>query len=292
MRTPSILVIGTGKLGARVALAMAERCDVTALSRRASANKQLSEAGVQCLDADVCQPESLAVMASSYDALVYCLAPGDRNEQAYRALYYQGLNNVLSCFEADDTSEQDVSALEPSRLGRVFFVSSSSVYHQDDGTWIDENSPTLPESFSGRVILEAEALLADSGFAYSIVRFTGIYGGSRSMLRDQVREGRAFYCEQVRLSNRIHEDDCVGFLGHLIQMSLNKEAMRPLYLATDSCPVDLNEVYAWIAEQEGVTLLTKPEAQKRRTGNKRCRNALMRATGYELKYPSYREGYL
>lgn len=111
------------------------------------------------------------------------------------------------------------------------------------------------------------------------------------MLRNQVREGRASYCSETRLSNRIHEDDCVGFLAHLIGMAAKGEALADLYLASDDCPVDLNEVYALLAEQEGCEIATSDTISRRRAGNKKCRNSRMKGTGYRLMYPSYREGY-
>ena len=78
------------------------------------------------------------------------------------------------------------------RPRRMFFASSTSVYGQHDGEWVDETSPTEPVDFRGRRLLEAEQLLATGSLrGRRPVRFGGIYGPRRSGLIDAVRGGRA-----------------------------------------------------------------------------------------------------
>ena len=68
---------------------------------------------------------------------------------------------------------------------------------------------------------------------------------------------------------------------------------EPLYLGVDDAPVTLCEVLQWLAEELGVAGPSNnadaPAARLR--SNKRCDNARLRASGYRLRYPSYREGY-
>ena len=139
--------------------------------------------------------------------------------------------------------------------------------------------------------MEAEALLQEAQVNSTIVRFSGIYGGNRTRLIEQVCEGRRGLSQDLQLSNRIHEDDCVGFLMHLMQLAAGGETLESCYLASDSCPVDMNEVVQYIADQHGIQLPADRREIPRRAGNKRCDNRRMLATGYQLKYPDYREGY-
>lgn len=281
-----LLIVGSGKLGSRLAECLQHDFELSIASRSASKHPRLANFVEHCFDADVSKAESLkAVCAQPYDYILYCLAPKERSENTYRQTYLAGWHNVLS------------HLTQPEQLKRVFFVSSTSVYHQHDGLQINEQSPTQPSAYSGKVLLEAEAVpakLRAQGLLTcpsTNIRFSGIYGGSRNMLREQVREKRAFYSSQVRLSNRIHEDDCVAVLAFLLRLAAKGEELEEVYLASDGCPVDMNEVYAYIAKQEGVELESSDEIGKRRAGNKRCDNSLLKALGYQFIYPSYKEGY-
>ena len=83
-------------------------------------------------------------------------------------LMWQGLQHVLGWLT--------ITGRTPNRL---LFVSSSRVYGQQDGEWVDETSPAVATGYSGRVMLEAEQVALNSGIPASIVRLTGIYGPGR-----------------------------------------------------------------------------------------------------------------
>ena len=86
------------------------------------------------------------------------------DDAGYRAAYVDGLHNLLAELEGRPT---------PPR--RVFFTSSTGVYGQDDGSWVNEGSPTEPGRFSGRRMVEAEGVLAASSIPHTSVRLGGIY---------------------------------------------------------------------------------------------------------------------
>ena len=285
MQGKKVLVVGCGKVGGRVAKALASDFQVYGLRRR----PQTAQEGIHYIAANVCDEAALAEALTRHlpdgaDYLLYCLTPSERSEQAYRDTYVCGLENVL---------KQVANAM---RLRRVIFVSSSSVYHQNNDGWINEQSLCQPKSYAGRLILEAETLLEQSGVPSSIVRFSGIYGGTRRQLIKQVLESAdtntPILSHTLRRSNRIHEDDCVGFLEHLIHQADLGVELESHYLATDNEPVDLNTVISWLAEQLGLALSQElTEQASRRSGNKKCSNKRMLESGYQLRYPSYREGY-
>lgn len=285
MQGKKVLIVGCGKIGGRVAKRLSSDFQVFGLRRR----PQMSQDDIHYLAADVREASSLEevfsqVLTDGVDYLIYCLTPSQRTEQGYRDTYVTGLENTLTMLP------------NTKRLKRLIFVSSSSVYHQNDDSWIDEQSPCEPKQFSGKLIFEAEGLLRHSGIPSTIIRFSGIYGGSRRQLINQVKQsaesGAAILSKALRRSNRIHEDDCVGFIEHLIRLNAQGSALEPLYLASDNEPVDLNEVIIWLAEHLGLTINTQPSEQaKRRSGNKQCSNRRMLDSAYQLHYPTFREGY-
>jgi len=171
---------------------------------------------------------------------------------------------------------------------RVLFASSTAVYGQTDGSWVDESAPTEPRGFSGRVMLEAEALAQQHGG--TAVRFGGIYGPGRTRLIDRIISGVAIAAsDEPQYRSRIHRDDCAGVLAHLAELP----RIEPVYVAVDNEPTDQRDVQQWFCAQLGrdVAELQPAAAAKRHGGNKRCRNGLLRNSGYRFEFPTYRHGY-
>lgn len=211
----------------------------------------------------------------SFDALVITLTPTEFSDLAYAMAYVETLRALLP-------------VLHNRTPGLVMFVSSTSVYHQSDGAWVDEDSSTQPDSFSGRRLLEAEDLLRASGLPHTVLRCAGIYGPGRDFLLRQVRAGKGGSAD---FTNRIHVRDAAGALAHLLAQHFGGAALEQLYLVCDSDPAPGSEVRQWLAGRLGVDVKTLEPSVSERGGNKRCRNQRLLASGYRLLYPSYREGY-
>lgn len=294
MQAQEILIVGYGKLGSRVGQNLSKKAKVTALKRSPiePSNK------ISMCFADVTQIENLneALQLSvnnGVDYLIYCLSPSERSEQSYRDAYLTGLKNVISTLP------------RPERLKHILFISSTSVYHQSQGEQVDELSPCEPINYSGKILLEAETYLASLVVPSTCIRFSGIYGGSRSRLIDQVKQAlinQESLTASPSFTNRIHEDDCVGFICHLVRLLDEGKTIEPCYVASDSCPVSQAEVYNYISDQlsqtetnhkdEKVTVIeSETSSVPRRAGSKRCVNKRMLVSGYTLKFESYQEGY-
>jgi nucleoside-diphosphate-sugar epimerase len=222
-------------------------------------------------------PETWPIGAVDY--LVYCAAATDHDEAGYRAAYVQGLQHVLEWLS-------DYGQV-PERL---LFVSSSSVYGQQEGEWVDESSPTIATGYSGRLMLEAEQVALQSGIPASILRLTGIYGPGREWLLTQVRRGYRVAVDPPLYANRIHADDAAGLMAYLLEADRRGVALDDFYIGVDDAPAPLAEVVGWLREYLGVTEWDE-DSSVRRTGSKRCSNARAKALGWTPKYPSYREGY-
>ena len=180
--------------------------------------------------------------------------------------------------------------MEGSGLKRFFLVSSTSVYHQSSGEWVDESSETKPETFSGKCILEAERLALDSPVSSTIIRFGGIYGPGRNRLVNRVGAGCEAQKEPPLYTNRIHRDDCVGVLMHLIEMDMAGQEPGPCYLAVDSEPAPEWAVVNWLAVRTGAPVPVENRERSQRQ-NKRCSNSNLLASGYQFIYPNFRLGY-
>lgn len=264
-----VLIAGCGDVGTALGRRLAGRGDtVFGLRRRAFDGGP----GITPVQGDLTRPDSLAGLPEGLDQVVYTAAADGRTEEAYEAAYPGGLANLVEALTARGES-----------LQRLIFVSSSAVYAQDDGEWVDETSVTLPGHFTGRNQLAAEAVAADAPWPAVAVRFGGIYGPGRRWLLARVEGGEA--CKPGLYTNRIHRDDCAGVLAHLLAL----EAPQPVYVAVDDAPVPQCEVMDWLARRLGRP--APPRAGGDAIGGKRCDNRRLKASGYAFIHPDYRAGY-
>lgn len=272
---PRILVVGCGALGGMIASNLSGNATVFGLRRNAAK----VPAGITPVAADLLVPAQLvAALPEALDAIVYCLTPSRYDDDGYRDAYVTGLQNLLTA-----VTEQPVK--------RMIFISSTSVYHQDDDSWLDEESPTEPARFSGQCILAGERLSRDSGIPATAIRFSGIYGPSRRRFLTAVEQGEMNPTPPGPYSNRIHEEDAAAAVAHLLRLSLAGQDIADTYIASDCEPVRLDEVVRWVQAQ---LPCAAPKADARtggRAGSKRCRNERLLATGFRFRYPDYRAGY-
>ncbi|KAF1022598.1 MAG: hypothetical protein GAK37_03351 [Pseudomonas sp.] len=277
MSAPSVVIAGCGDVGSRLATQLlAQGFEVYGLRRDVS---RLPE-GVVGIAGDLFVEDCPATWpVGGVDYLVYCAAATDHDEAGYRAAYVQGLQHVLGWLNDYGQAPE-----------HLLFVSSSSVYGQQNGEWVDESSVTEAAGYSGKIMLEAEQVALNSGMPASVVRLTGIYGPGREWLLSQVRQGYRVAIDPPLYGNRIHADDAAGLLAFLLQQARQGVALDTVYIGVDDAPAPLAEVVDWLRGQLGVTEWAE-NASVRRTGSKRCSNARAKALGWAPKYPSYREGY-
>lgn len=273
-----ILIAGCGYVGTALALELAAAGhEVWGLRRDPTG----LPASIRPCRADLRDRASLQRVPDDCDSVFYTAAAGGRDEAAYRAAYLEGVANLFEVLGGRASSPR-----------RVFFTSSTAVYAQEAGEWVDEASTTEPWHFSGRVLVEAERAFSRFGLPAVVVRLGGIYGPGRTSLVDRVREGRARYAQNPpRYTNRIHRDDCAGLLAYLYGLA----EPQSLYVGVDCEPASEEVVLRWLAERLGVPA-PSPEVEagageRPRRGNKRCRNERLLGDGYRFRYPSFREGY-
>ncbi len=272
---PTLLLLGCGQLGTSLGEHyLQQNWQVVGVRR----NTDTLPVGFRRLSMDFCDTGSLAPLADiAAEYVLISLTPAGRSEDGYRRMFEGGMRNLLS-------------ALNRSAIKRVLFTSSTSVYHQNDGSLVDENSSTLPETYSGKAVLAAEKLLVESGLPHSIVRFGGIYGGDSLRLAERVRAGQCAPMEPVHYSNRIHRQDCVRVLQHLLERQVNGQRLEACYLAVDNDPAPIAEVHRWLAGQ--IDMEYKADVSySHMAGSKRGSNRRLRDSGFEFLYPDYRSGY-
>jgi len=254
------IIAGAGDVGGRVAKALSGAThEVISISRSV---RELP-VGIRSVAADLISGQGLTKLPQQADALVFCVAPDERSADAYRRLYVDGLQRLL----------------RQCQFKRLVFVSSTAVYGQDAGEWIDEQSPANAVTFNGQILREAENLCHqhEQGIA---LRFTGIYGPGRLWM---LRRAQAGESGRAHWTNRIHVEDGVAAIVHALGLA----SPSPLYCVTDNSPALESEVLAWLREPNAKT----SEENKLESTGRRVRNDVLRASGWQPEYSSYREGY-
>ncbi|MGH8052028.1 MAG: NAD-dependent epimerase/dehydratase family protein [Arenimonas sp.] len=257
----STIIAGAGDVGGRVAIALCNAAHEV-ISLRRSVREM--PAGIRSIAADLNTGVGLTKLPQQADALVFCVAPDERTAEAYRRLYVDGLQRLLA----------------QCQFKRVIFISSTAVYAQDAGEWIDEQSPALSGAFNGEVLREAEAIcsLHEQGV---VLRLTGIYGPGRNWM---LRRASAGETGRPHWTNRIHVEDAVAAIVHVRSLP----SPERIYCVNDDDPALESEVLACLrSPAAGIELSSMPV----QTSGRRVRNHLLRASGWQLKYPDYRKGY-
>jgi nucleoside-diphosphate-sugar epimerase len=280
------LIVGCGYVGLPLGAELVRQGhEVFGLRRGASAKNELKAAGIRPLVADITQPESLVNLPRDFDWVVNCVASGGGSADDYRKMYLEGNHNLIAWL-ADSPPEIFV------------YTSSTSVYGQNDGSVVTENSPVEPEADTAKVLVEAEksllAAVADRKVPAVILRVAGIYGPGRShwfrqFLKGEVRiEG-----DGSRWLNMIHCDDVVG----CVIAALERGQPGEIYNAADNEPVTQSEFFEWLAVELKRPLPPRIPAdadirRKRGATNKRVSNAKLRTElKYKFRFPDFRRGY-
>ena len=272
-----ILIVGAGDVGGRAAVALSAQGHQVWALRRSLPEQRPSLSGVRTLVADVTRPETLTQLPSALDIVITALSPGESGEAAYRRVYVEGTRHLLQ-------------ALAGQTLLRHFWVSSTSVYRESKGDWVDDDTPVAASSATTQALIDAEALVLSAAWPSTCVRFGGLYGPGRHWLLRWVSSGKAMQSKPPVWTNRIHVEDAAGFLVHLVALTLHGEALHKSYIAVDDAPSTQHEVLMWLAEQLGCDCPPEVMVPDGNQG-KRLQNQRLRASGFALRYPSFREGY-
>ncbi|WP_335999883.1 SDR family oxidoreductase [Halorientalis halophila] len=283
-----VAILGCGYVGLELGRQLAADHDVIGVRRSDAGIEAIEAAGFESVRADVTDPDELTRVPDA-DAVVFAASSGGRGADAAREIYVDGLRTAIDAFGTRDQAPD-----------RLIYTSSTGVYGDHDGDWVDEETPLDPTTPKTEVLVEAERIAIDVAAEYGIdgtvARFAGLYGPDRYRLGryvdGPVTEGYL---------NMVHRDDAAGVVRYLLE----RDAARgePV-LVVDDEPVSKWEFADWLAAECGVPdppKRTKAErladdslsdaARRRIETSKRCSNDRLRELGYEFAYPTYREGY-
>lgn len=191
---------------------------------------------------------------------------------------------------------RDAIAARADQFEWVGYLSTTGVYGDHDGDWVDENAPLTPATKRGQMRVSAEAEWAALGLPLHIFRLAGIYGPGRGPFA-KVRNGTARRIIKAgQVFSRTHVDD----IAQVLLASIMRPNPGAAYNVCDNDPAPPQDVIEYAAELLGLPVPPTEDfatadmtpmarsfyAESKKVRNDRIKNEL----GVDLLYPDYRSG--
>ncbi len=272
----SCLIVGCGYVGRALAdVLVQQNWRVGGVIKSDASCAELTGEGLKLFQGDVAQKIFWENLPSNWDHVIYCPSTGGGGLAAYQQIHDVGLRHCLKWIRPK---------------ARLFYTSSTSVYSQNDGEWVDETSDLKLGFASAQVLVKAEQRVTSAG--YTVLRLGGIYGPDRGVLLKRLQTGKAIMPEQdPKWLNLIYLADILAAIQHGLNGKLHS---GEVYNVIDNEPAAYQDIYQWLCDQLDLPLpqVGTPEYfGKRGITNKRVSNKKLRATGWHPQYPSFRDGY-
>ncbi len=234
--------------------------------------------------------------------------PGDAGPQSLSEADLNAATHILVSVPPGSDGDPVLNAFGPTfaqraaRIAWLGYLSTTGVYGDHGGGWVDETTPITPASERGLRRAEAEAgwlaLQSCHGLPVHVFRLAGIYGPGRNTL-ETVRAGQARRIDKPgQVFSRIHVADIAGVLT----ASMDRPSPGAAYNVCDDLPAPPQDVVTYACELlnvpppplqpfEDVAPTMSPMARSFYGESKRCRNdRIKQELGVRLAYPTYREG--
>ena len=218
---PRVLIAGCGYVGTATAdLFQAAGWEVEGWTRSPESAAQLAAKPYAVHAIDIANRSAVQAAASAFDVVIHCASSGGGGTESYHRVYLEGANNLLA-------------GLQPRRF---IYTSSTSVYAQTKGEWVDEESATEPVHETGKILRKAEEFVRQNGGL--VARLAGIYGPGRSALLRKFLSGEArIDNDGQRYLNQVHRDDVAAALLHLVDV-IHRTLVRSVSCERDGRSTD------------------------------------------------------
>lgn len=282
-----VAILGCGYVGLELGRQLRDDHEVVGVRRSESGLRAIEDAGFDAVAADVTDDESLSAVPDA-DWVVFAASSGGRGADVAREVYVKGLQTAIDHFWTRSDAPE-----------RLVYTSSTGVYGDHGGAWVDEETPLDPQTEKTEVLAAAERVARERPAEYgghgTVARFAGLYGPDRYRL-ERYLEGPV----TAGYLNMVHRADAAGSVRFLLEGDHREEVA----LVVDDEPVEKWAFADWLAEACGVDRppkrtteerLADPDlsetASRRLRTSKRCSNGRLRELGYEFAYPTFRAGY-
>ena len=254
-----VLIIGLGYLGQALARTLTQAGHIVYGLKRSP----LTIEGVEVITHDLNHPlPSLPAV----DYVFYLVSPDTHDVLAYQKAYHTYLAQCLDAY---------------THLTRFFFISSTSVYHQNNGELVDETSPTQPTRAHAKQLLIGESLVTASPLPSTIIRLSGIYGPKRTGLLQRIQTGQTHLTHQPMTMHWIHQQDAIGILMHL----MHHPKPESWFIVTDCSPYPRNTLITTLAKDLQVPTPHYSDTIPTHGAYRTLSHTRLRDSGYQWHHP-------
>ena len=273
------LIIGCGYVGEALGQRLiALGHNVTGIRRADEQNDRLAKLCIHPLNLDITKAGALDRLEEPFDHVVIAVSSSRGGREAHQRIFGAGIANITAWLETNSGCP-------------AVFISSTSVYRQTEGEWVDENSTTAMDTATSKVLRQAEDRVASLKNPVTILRSSGIYGPGRGYLFQQFMNGAAtIEGTGGRFLNMVHRDDLVEAIIRSF------DGNSGTFNITDDEPVSQLDFFKWLSERTNRPLPPfapepDPSTRKRGITNKRVSNKRFKeALGFKYTHPTFREG--
>lgn len=272
----NVLVVGCGYVGSAIGSnlsAAGARVIGSTTSRKRF--DEIAAVGIEPILLEAGDAEAVCRAAKGCDAIYLCVGAG--RSRSYGEVYVPAALGVLAATKATG-------------VRRVIYTSSTGVYAQDDGQWVDEDSDVSPGSENGKILVHAEQILLKREQAsgestrvnVSVVRLGGIYGPGRELSDFVRRSAGTTRNDGDGYVNMIHLEDICAALVSLLDV----EHHGVLNLCDDE-PVTRQVFYDTIAKKHGLPAIEWAASDSGSLGKRVCNKRIKELLDLELKHPAH-----
>ncbi|GAB4478668.1 MAG: NAD-binding protein [Burkholderiaceae bacterium] len=276
---PRLLIVGCGDIGVRILARLRDRYRVIALTSTPARVPELRAAGALPVVGDLDARASLARIAAFGERVLHLAPPPNRGRR--------------------DARTRHLLAAHAGRGARLVYVSTTGVYGDAQGAWLDETARAAPASERALRRLDAERALRRAGAAgalhVSILRAPGIYDGHARLPLERLRQGLPALAPADDVhTNHIHADD----LARIAIAALYRGAAQRVYNAVDDSDLNMGEYFDLVADRFGLPRPPRLARDELKTAvsptmysfmseSRRLRNArIKRELRVRLRYPT------
>jgi nucleoside-diphosphate-sugar epimerase len=279
-----LLIVGCGDIALRALPQLVRNYQVSGLARKSGQAERVAALGAKPLTGDLDDPSTLQSLAGAADWVLHLAPPGESGERDLR-------------------SANLIAALSPRPPERLVYISTSGVYGDCGGAWVDEARPLAPQNLRAVRRADAERSLLEwgkqRGVRVVILRVPGIYAAERLPLAQLKLGAPVLRAEDDVYTNHIHADD----LAAVCQLALERGVAGRAYNASDDGEIKMGDYFDLVADRARLSRpprITRAAAEAGAISpglmsfmreSRRLSNTRMKAElGVRLRYPSVHEG--
>jgi nucleoside-diphosphate-sugar epimerase len=279
-----LLIVGCGDIALRALPQLARNYQVFGLVRAAAQADRIAALGAIPLTGDLDNPAALRALAGGSDLVLHLAPPGESGDR-------------------DQRTANLIAALSMRAPERLVYISTSGVYGDCGGAWVDEDRPVAPQTVRALRRVDAERALfawgGQSGVAVVVLRVPGIYAAERLPLAQLKRASPVLRAEDDVYTNHIHADDLAG----VCLAALERGGAGRVYNASDDSEMKMGDYFDLVADRARLPRPPRIARAAAEAGaiaeglmsfmreSRRLVNTRMKAElGVRLRYPSVYEG--